>query len=333
MRRLKSLLAPSLFGAVLILSASCLEPLTSDELDTERVFGDPAVPPDQAPWVDDDPLLAAKVAEFPSSVAYLQGYAGGEKVWYWNVGGPVPGFIAPIYELVGLDDELLGHRIIDVIPGDTGYSPWWRVIRVKVTTKYAGEKIWSREAIDEGIRLGILEAPKSTDQILNCPVVTRGTTVPLGDGKTADAVWGWYRKQRVAWVDFEYPVTVPMSMREMPRYPVYILQRVNEGEPLYEFLIGRDLNDDDDLVDSNNVFAGGLDDARYSPLWYVTFVRTVSEYVSIDNTRTGTVGLSSETQMFDVNGEVISRDIVPGLVTPNPGVLVNCPIQRTRGEL
>lgn len=312
---------------------ACLGPETNDAVDPARVFGDPNIEPATAPHVEDNPLLADKVAQFGKNVAYLGGWANEEKIWYWNVDGPNATFTAFIYQLVDQNNMPIGRRIIDTLPGDAGYSPWWRLMLVRTTAAYNGERIWSREAIDAGIRSGILEPPMETGDVLNCPVVLQTTKIGVGTDTPASPVWGWYRKQRVHWVDFKEPKQVEIGVREMPIFPVYVLQRINEGNPLYEFLTGIDVTGDGDLDDTNNIFGDKPGGEHYSPLWFVSFVRTVPEYVSIDNTLTGTVGLSAEDQMFDASGNLISPLVVPGRVTPMPSFLVNCSIQRVKGEL
>lgn len=327
--------APGL-GAVLLLScvgSACLEPLVDDAIEPARIFGDRTIEPAAAVHVEEDPTYKARASAFATSVAYLRGFADGAEIRYWNVDGPNATFVAPIYELVGPDGNMIGRRIIDVLPGDTGYSPWWRRVVVRTTASYQDERIWSREAIDLGVRMGILEAPEETDEVINCPVALRGTKIPVGPGEPASTVWGWYRNRRVDYIDFSQRFTLPAGTREMPAFPVYVLQRIHQGTPLYEFLTGVDLTGDGDLDDTNNIFASNLGGPRYSPLWYVTIVRTTADYVSIDNTRTGTVGLSAESDFLDASGAVTSPDVLADRITPLPTFLVNCPIQRVEGEL
>ncbi len=255
-----------LLGALCV--GACLEPPEDDAVPPELFYGDPDVEPGMVTHVEDDPTYAANVEQFASSVAYLRGFADGESIWYWNVDGPNATFIAPLYQIIGLDGQQIGREIIDVIPGDAGYTPWWRVWQVKVTDRYDGERIWSRAAIDAGIRAGILEEPMPTMNVVNCPVTRRETVIPVSsDGDVESTKWVWYRDRRIDWIVFTDFITVPTDDRNMPIYPVYVFQRINEGAPIYEFVTGVDVTGDNELNDSNNIFASGLDGPRYSPLW------------------------------------------------------------------
>ena len=316
-------------------SSACLEPPEDDEIPLETFFGDPAIAPEDAPHVEDVPALAANVQRFATDVAYLRGYADGEEVRYWNVDGDNATFIAPLYHIIGTDGQQIGRTIIDVIPGDTGYTPWWRIVEVYVTDRYDGERIWSRAAIDAGIRAGILQEPLPTQRVVNCPVILREAKIPVSLDSADDVTpeWVWYRDKRVDWVVFSDFVDVDLDVREMPIYPVYVLQRIDEAAPIYEFVTGVDVNGDQRLDDSNNIFASGLDGPRYSPLWYVAFVRVEADYLSIDTSTGAAVGLSAESQFYDpIGNRVLSSLVVPPVLEMKQ-VLVNCPIQRTEGRL
>lgn len=318
----------------LLLCGACLEPPEDDDVPLSTFFGDPDVDPAMVQHVEDDPALASNVAQFASQVAYLKGWADGESIWYWNVDGPNATFIAPLYQIIGPDGQQIGRTIIDVIPGDTGYTPWWRVFTVYTTDKYDGERIWSREGIDAGIRAGILQEPAATDRVANCPVVLRETEIQVRQNpdEYANPSWVWYRNQRVDWVVFTDFLRLEPEKLQMPVYPVYVLQRIDEGAPLYEFVSGVDITGDQLLNDSNNIFASGLDGPRYSPLWYLAVVRVEEDYLSID-TSSSAVGLSAEDQFYDPVGmNVVSSQVVPP-ISRQKDVLVNCPIQRTKGSL
>lgn len=314
-------------------AAACLDPLSSDELDPTGVFGPAEGTPAMQPHVEDNPDLARNVEQFPRSVAYLKGYADGRKVDYWNVPGAIEDFVVPMFIVVDRKaNNAMGRPIIDVLPGDRGYSPWWRRVLVYTTDKYNGERIWSREGVDLAVRMGLLEAPVPTTDVVDCPVVQRDTVVPVSATDTATLTFAWYRNQRVSWVEFKQPVQVPLDVRAMPKYPVYIFQRIDQPSPIYEFLTGVDADGDGRLINSNNVFAADVGRPRYSHLWYVTFVRTVSGYPSIDNTRTATVGIDSEAEIVDPEtGAIRSSSVLA--VQEVETALVNCPIQSPGGGL
>lgn len=313
---------------ICLVLAGCLDPLVDDEVGATGVFGDPSIEPAAAPHVEDDPAFAENVALFTDRIDYLQGYASGEPVRYWNVRGPNASFVAPMFVVLG-PGENVGRPIIDVLPGELGYSPWWRLITVRTTEKYAGERVWSRAAIDAGLRLGILEAPEPTEEILDCPVVRRGIAFDLGEGRTGTSSWVWYRNRRVDWVDFEIDLRLPADERQMPIFPVYVLQRIDQPQPIYEAQTGVDLNGDGVLDASNNVFSGGPGEERYSPLWYEARVRTAAGLPSIDTASRAVV--RAETDLIDASGQPRAPLILS--IEHQTSVLVNCPIQRTPGEL
>lgn len=328
-RRSLHALAFSFAAAAAIPAIGCLDP-ADETIDLSRRFGPAGVAPADAPHVEDDALLADNVDNFATKVSYLNGYSQGEPVNFWRIDGPNPSFIAPMYQVVGADGPI-GRPIIDVLPGETGYTPWWREIHVRTTAKYAGEKIWSRDAIDAGISAGILEAPVEQAIVKNCPVILRGARIPVDVDQTVEPTWGWYRNQRVSWVDFTDRIPLEVGLRAMPSFPVYVLQRIDSADPLYEFQTRNDLNHDGDLDDSNNIFGKKPGQEGYSPLWYTDYVRVVADYPSID---TGdTVGLTAENQFLDPAGVIISPLVVRNGITEARDVLVNCPIQRVKGGL
>jgi hypothetical protein len=319
---------------VICLPPACLHPLSSDTIDPSHFFGDPTIDPASAPHVEDDPMFAANVKQFSSAVAYLQGYAEGKKVWYWNINGADANFISQVYSIQDEQGQTIGHPIIDAIPGQTGYTPWWREVILKTTSKYANQRIWSRDAIDAAIQAGILSPPTVTTDVYDCPIALRGTKVQVDVGETVTTDWVWYRNKRVDWIKFTTDLAVPLETREMPVFPVYVIKRVNQSEPIYEFLDNTDLNNDGDLKDTNNIFASNIDGPRFSLYWYVTIVNVVPTYPSFDNTRSSTVGLSAESDFLGSDGSIISPYVDPIVgLTPLKTFTVNCPIQSEKGKL
>ncbi len=309
--------------------SGCLEPLVDDTIPPERLFGAPSLDPARAPDVESTPALAGLLPSFTRSVAYLRGWADGEEVRYWNVDGDNSNVIAPYYQLEDREGQPLDRPVIDVLPGEPGYTPWWRRVRVRVTERYLGQKLWSREAIVAAEEAGLVETPEPTEQVVNGPVSLAAVRVPLGDGDRAAAPEPiWYRGQRAHWLRFRDEHRVPVDSQVMPAFPVHVLQRIDEGAPLYEFVTGVDLDGDAVLDHSNNVFAGGLDQPRYSPLWFVSLVRTKADYRSVEGG--ARPELTGEDEFMDATGRVASERVVS--ITPLPNLLVNCPIQRRRGE-
>jgi hypothetical protein len=322
--------AVALLGSV---APACLGPLVSDQIDPSTVFADPNAP---VTHVESDPEYAKNVALFPGSIPRLQGWANGVRIHYWNVPGPNPDVIVPFYVLTSRTGQAVDPRpIIDALPGDAGYSPWWRKTLIYTTDKYAGQLIRSRDAIDLGVQLGILEPNGvATSSVVDCPVVLRDTPpLDLGGGLTKSATTVWYRNHKVHWMRFgdDNVITLDSHVRNMPKAPVYIFQRINQGAPLYEYKTGVDLNGDGILDDSNNVFADNFP-VGASPLWYVSLVRTSSSYVSIDDGDHTHVDISSAQDIWDDTTMTITRPDLVKSVTESPTALVNCPLQYHEGQ-
>lgn len=326
-----------LFGTVsLAMIAGCtLDPLVSDDIDLSRVFGDPSLAPENAPHVEDVERYQAQLGLFPSAVPYVSGWVKGRKVWYWRLDQVVPDFIIPYYVVVQKDGTEQ-RPIIEAIPGDGGYSPWWRKTIVRTTDKYAGEKIWSREAIDAGVKMGILEAPEDLTTVITAPVVRREVRFkidPMNWEAEAEPTWVWYRGQRVSWIIFDADVEVPLGVRLYPRAPVYVLRRVNQGSPLNEHATKVDLDGDGRIVSSNNIFPVNVGELGYTPMWYPVLVKTVEEYVSIDNAAPGELPqLTAETQFVGADYSVVISPLVVPPLEPRRDQPELCPIQRTPGR-
>jgi hypothetical protein len=318
-------------GAALAIAGStaCLDPLVTDDVPLEDLLGAPGLDPDAAPAVEDDPAVAARLPAFTRSVAYLNGFAGGEAVRYWNADGEQSDVIAPFFELVDAAGTILERPVVDVLPGEPGYTPWWRRVVVRTTARYAGEKLWSRAAIEAAVEAGLVEPPVPTEDVIDAPVALESVRVPLGEADRAAAPEPiWYRGQRARWIRFSDVLRVPVTERRMPRAPVYVMQRIDEGAPLYELLSGVDLDGDAQLDDTSNVFAARPGEARYSPLWFVVLVRVAADFRSIER---GRPEITAERQLVDASGTLTSSRAVS--LTPLDAFLVNCPIQRTRGAL
>lgn len=310
------------------LGLGCLEP-PEEEIPLSAIFAPPGTTIDSADVEDIEQVapVGFDPAALTRNVAYLRGYADGEPVWYWNVDGANADFIAPVYEVRKPDGALVGRPIIEALPGQPGYTPWWRVYVSETTDAYADEVIWSREALDAAVAEGLLTAPTPTRDVVNAPVAARGTTAEAGTEPPLVASTVWYQQRRAHWLRFPGAYqTADSTTRKMPIFPVYVLQRIDEAGALYEFLTQVDIDGDNALDNSNNVFAAGPGNPRYSPLWAAYLVRVSSDYPSIDTTDTATaVGITSEAQLIDRADPAHMRYVVSSSVALLP--LVNCPIQ------
>jgi hypothetical protein len=123
--------------------------------------------------------------------------------WYRNTSvtyldyGPQANVAVPILAFFRADSPttpVAGQRnIIDTIPGQPGYSDFWRVHKVLVPAGYVANTIRSLgDAVASGYTI------QETDVVVNCPVVNPGATIT---GSSAAPVLGWYRNRDVFYFD------------------------------------------------------------------------------------------------------------------------------------
>jgi hypothetical protein len=264
-------------------------------------------------------------------VPLISGFAGGEPVAYWDF-GPAPEFAAPIFVLVAEDagGELapIAHpTIIDAIPGDPAYSPYWTLLLLKVTAVYQGELLTSFAAVQEAEQLGLVEAPLLQEEAVNCPAVASGVTLELGGGAELPPPSAFYwQGMTVSYYDFgrfalERSAVVPADAR-------YLLRR--EGsEPLSEVVRGVDMTGDGDATDTNDVFAHRAGQPDFSPLARTVDVAVAAATDSIDTSGDQTQAeIRAATQLFDPDAV---EDTVVGFTETDE--LRNLPQQREAGGL
>lgn len=284
------------------LLTACLGPQVSDELGFDGLV----LPAGSTvPSIEDDPALAAQIAANDGvgvTIPLLTGFVAGQPTRYWDL-GPAPDFAAPIFILThdvgGTALELPHPPIIDAIPGDEGYSPYWNTFRVAVSAAYAGEVIPSVAALDEARASGLVGAPRLKPMNVNCPVIPASVTVEDGgDPQLAPRRATFYYRGRVGtYLDFG---ATPLAADNVtvPTTDLFVLRREG-GEPLSEPARGVDMTGDGDTRDSNNVFARPRSDAAWSPLCREIPVTVVSTTKSIDSSNDEDIAdLRSAAQLF-----------------------------------
>lgn len=140
------------------------------------------------------------------------------------------------------------HNIVDVVPGDAGYSDLWEVNLVTVPEGYEPDSLKSRQDVeDSGYETMV------PGLLVNCPIVAEGTTLEGGEELTQ----GWYKGDAVFYPDFgENPPT---------------------ALPIWVFITGMDADGNPQFVDGqNNVIDAVPGDEGYSAFWQVNLV-TVDE--------------------------------------------------------
>ena len=156
-------------------------------------------------------------------------------------------------------------NIIDAIPGDSGYSDFWKVIKVTVPAIYEANSASSRADItSRGF------ATESTNIIVNCPVVPMGSTASKRmNGAASDLVRGWYKDKVVHYFDFSEKMLSATSGGQVPLSPIYVTFNVNPdpNDPMSGPPSGFVTETGNDQT--HNVIATIPSDASYSPLWMV----------------------------------------------------------------
>ena len=323
-----TILLAAIVTAGSLASSGCLEPPDEELVPLDVLLGDP----ENAPLVSTLDDYEQRVDQFTRNVEYLRGFADGRSIWYWTVDGANSTLIANAFLIVDANQNRQQTPIIDVIPGDPGYTPWWRMVEYEVTSQWNGEVFTSRAAVDAGARAGLLDGPRATERILNAPVAVANVRASDGERVAVRTSTVWYRGTRAHWIAFNQNQQLEVGVREMPMLPVYVFQRIQQPLPLYEHATGVDITNDGRLNDSNNIFAADIDSMYYTPLWYRANVRTTQDYVSVDTAPPSRdVGLSAESEFFDrATGEILSPSVLD--VEMVPGTMVNCPIQSARGQ-
>ena len=186
----------------------------------------------------------------------------GQSVRYYNF-DVQPTEPAPIYVLfrAGENAPVEGQlNIVDAIPGEPGYSDFWRVTRVTVPADYVVNSVTSLEQI-RALYLDV----EVGDMLVNCPVVPDGSTarLRLGSGE-AGLTRGWYRGQVVHYFGF---TEHPLRGSVVPVAPIYVTFNVNPdqqgGGPASGF------RTEEGSAQTHNVVAALPGDDGYSPLWSV----------------------------------------------------------------
>jgi pentapeptide MXKDX repeat protein len=207
-------------------------------------------------------------ASDPAEKELVSGWYQGQEVRYYDFGSNTPVedngvSTAPIYVFIygmnadGSPDFVEGqHNVVDVVPGDSGYSDLWQVMLVTVPEGYQPDSITSRDQLDAaGFEI------TATDMLVNCPIVPEGTTLAGGE----ELVQGWYKGQQVFYPDFGLNNTSAI--------------------PIWVFITGMDEQGNPQFVEGQrNIIDAVPGDPGYSAFWRVIMV-TVPEGYEPDSIR------------------------------------------------
>jgi hypothetical protein len=271
--------------SLVLFFAGCMGPLVDDV--TTR-SPDLMPPGSVVPQADAALEMQIRTHQFVGMlVPRYTAFAGGVSIELWDF-GPVPTHAAPMYVLVDASGAPIDHpEIVGVVPGDNGYSPFWRVAKVTVTAMYRGEVIASTAALDDAVQLGLVEAPEKQDEAELEPIVTRDVRL---DGAGAPDEVFYYDGQAVTYFEFGEVELAEDGVETTPRY---VLRR-DGGDPLNEVIRNVDIDGDGDAFDSNDILPTPAAGAYVA--WHVTVPAMTS---SIDTTRDQTkADHTNATQLF-----------------------------------
>ena len=314
---------------------ACLDPLVSDEVPV----GDLLLPAGSA-VPSASGALARQIAANDQADAFVplrSAFAGGRSIHFWDF-GVVSRVAAPIWVIVKddpagsllADDRVFAPvgqpNVIDAVPGDPAYSPFWSLHLVPVTDRWDGEIFASAAAISAGVDEGLLETPLPLPRAINCPVVAPDTRLDRGAALAPESPDpGYYRGVMVTY--FAFGAAPVDAARQVATAPAYHLRREG-GEPLDEAVRGVDMTGDGDRLDTNDLFAAAPGDGVYTGLVTPIDVVVRAGYPSIDTSGDDAIaGLMDAAALF-ITPEVADPSWVVA-VYPRDGV-ENRPIQRAQ---
>lgn len=239
----------------------------SDESMDDETMSDESMEGEEGETMADESMSDEAMAEEePVNFELVQGWYEGDQIFYYDFGANTPAsedgsevITAPIYVLVtGFDEDgnpqvVDGqYNIVDVVPGDEGYSDLWEVIFVTVPEQYEANTITSaQEILDGDYELTV------SGVFVNCPIVPAGSE--LENPEDAPLVTGWYRGEEIVYFDFG------------PNEPI--------TAPIYAFVTGFDADGNPQFVDGQHNVVGVVPgDEGYSAFWYVHLVVVPEEY-------------------------------------------------------
>lgn len=215
----------------------------------------------------------------PNPIPLIDGWDDDNMVQYWDF-GPNPPIAIPILVFFQADnpDVMVSgqNNIIDSIPGQPGYSDFWRVHKVLAPSDYTPNSIKSLEdVVDSGYTIEI------TDIVVNCPVVNPDTTL---EESSQGLVQGWYRDQEVFYFDFgDRSPSDGFAVRHAPIYVFF-------------------LEDGTQVEGQQNVIDVIPGEEGYSDLWHVRKVIVDPSYVA--NTYTSEDDILAAEENGDVTIEL-----------------------------
>ena len=198
------------------------------------------------------------------------GSQNGQIAWYWLVGG-TSASVNPVYFFNYQNGfPVQGqYPIIDVKPGDTGYTHFWEINNVTVPGTYTPNTIKSLATLNSAKQAGLVTI-KDASRSLNGPLVAHNVKISVVNGEPAFQPV-WYRTDIATIAVFE--TNLPSG--GVPVIGIWLIQRDGDSCPLLEAVCstsGTDINHDGDVKDSNDLIDTYPGLPGYSPLWAVSIL-------------------------------------------------------------
>ena len=136
---------------------------------------------------------------------------------------------APLYRMVDESGQQIGQTVLSVVPGDLGYSPYWRVFNLHVPKNYIPNSIRSFREVNEALKNPGFWL-EDTKLAFNCPVVAEGTK--LEGAEDAVAQFNWVNGKRAYYFTFDYlPITIENGLPIVQTAPIwaFITKDTNPG--------------------------------------------------------------------------------------------------------
>lgn len=191
----------------------------------------------------------------------------GAPVRYYNF-DVMPRQPAPIYVLFHESGDPVANQrnIVDVVPGDPGYSDFWQVVEVTVPDGYIANTATSLQDLETaGYTM------RTTSTLVNCPIVPDGSTAAerLGGGHAhpGSLAEGWYKDEAIYYFHFAEASLETTSTAEVPTSPIFVTFNINPDEagggPASGF------RTEPGTQQTHNVVATIPGQIGYSPFWEV----------------------------------------------------------------
>jgi LPXTG-motif cell wall-anchored protein len=243
----------------------------------------------------------------PKTYQLTTGWFQGRQTHYYDFGSnltttanaskvvPAPIYVfATGFDAQGNPQTVQGqHNVIDVVPGDPGYSDLWQVNIVVVPQNYAANTIKSADDVTKsGYEV------KATSMLVNCPVVALNSTLAEPSPATGSTriTQGWYKGREVHYFDFG-----PAPDHTLPIF-AFITGMDAKGNP--QFVPGQH-----NIIDVIPGMPG------YSPFWDVNLVKVPAGYKANSITSAAEVAQSGYQILHPglvVNCPVVRTDAVAG---------------------